>query len=608
VWTLGPHSTVRKPEGSSTGLDAEGKLDRDRAQRSGRKASVALFTRFRQLLAQGWTAAKNNLPTSHPERMPRGDTGGRRVVARVTTALACLLVLFALVAPNELSRFTPWAFVRIPLEGLLGIVLLVVLPSRARQVVAVVIGVGLGLLTIMTMLDLGFFAIVGRPFDPVLDWVLFNDAVAFVMDSAGRAAAGGAVIAAAVLAAAVLIVMTLAVLRVTRLVVGHKPAATSVVAVLATVWIICAVVGAQIVPGVPVAARSAATLVYDHARQVRAGLQDPAAYAKQAAVDAFRHAPPEDLLTALRGKDVIVAFVESYGRSAVADPEFASQVGALLDAGNRRLGAAGYASRSAFLTSPVAGGGSWLAHATFLSGLWIDNQQRYQTLVSSDRLTLTRAFHRANWRTTAIMPGTTQAWPQAAFYGFDQVHDSRTLGYRGPNFSWSAMPDEYTLLAFERAEHARRDRAALMAEIDLTSSHFPWTPIPRLIAWNNVGDGAVYHSEAEGDSPDVVWQDPAQVRSAYERSIEYSLNALISYVQTYGDDRLVLIFLGDHQPAPIVTGAGASRDVPITIVTRDRAVLNRISGWGWQDGLKPGPQAPVWPMDAFRDRFLTAFR
>ncbi|MDT7694495.1 MAG: hypothetical protein QOI75_3862, partial [Pseudonocardiales bacterium] len=38
-----------------------------------------------------------------------------------------------------------------------------------------------------------------------------------------------------------------------------------------------------------------------------------------------------------------------------------------------------------------------------------------------------------------------------------------------------------------------------------------------------------------------------------------------------------------------------------------RAVLDRISGWGWQDGLKPGPNAPVWRMDAFRDRFLTAF-
>jgi hypothetical protein len=36
-------------------------------------------------------------------------------------------------------------------------------------------------------------------------------------------------------------------------------------------------------------------------------------------------------------------------------------------------------------------------------------------------------------------------------------------------------------------------------------------------------------------------------------------------------------------------------------------VLKQITGWGWQDGLKPGAQAPVWPMSAFRDRFLTAF-
>ena len=69
----------------------------------------------------------------------------------------------------------------------------------------------------------------------------------------------------------------------------------------------------------------------------------------------------------------------------------------------------------------------------------------------------------------------------------------------------------------------------------------------------------------------------------------------------------MLVFLGDHQPAPIVTGPNASRDVPITVVARDPAVLDRVAGWGWQDGLRPGPDAPVWPMDTFRDRFLTAF-
>ena len=100
--------------------------------------------------------------------------------------------------------------------------------------------------------------------------------------------------------------------------------------------------------------------------------------AQAAAADAFRDTPATDLLTGLRGKDVILTFVESYGRDAVEDPEFAPQVGAVLDAGTRRLAAAGFASRSGFLTSPTSGGGSWLAHATLLSGLWIDNQQRYR--------------------------------------------------------------------------------------------------------------------------------------------------------------------------------------------------------------------------------------
>ena len=47
--------------------------------------------------------------------------------------------------------------------------------------------------------------------------------------------------------------------------------------------------------------------------------------------------------------------------------------------------------------------------------------------------------------------------------------------------------------------------------------------------------------------------------------------------------------------------------MPITIVAKDPKVLEQIDSWGWQDGLNPAPVAPVWRMDAFRDRFLTAF-
>jgi phosphatidylglycerophosphate synthase len=537
---------------------------------------------------------------------PRGE---HPVAAWVTTALAGLLVLFALIAPNEISRLTPGAFVRIPVEGVLGVAFLLVLPARARRVVATLAGVALGLLTIVKILDMGFFAVFARPFDPMLDWSLLDGTVELLTASIGRVGAIGSVVVATILAMAVLILMTLSTRRLARLTVRRRATATRAVTVLAAAWVTCSVLGAQIVPDVPVAAGSAAPLLYDRALQVRVGLQDQQLFAAQAAVDGYRDTPGEELLTALRGRDVVITFVESYGRDAVEDPEFASQVGALLDGAHRRLSAAGFASRSAFLTSPVAGGGSWLAHATFLSGLWIDNEQRYRTLVSSDRLTLTSAFRRASWRTVAVMPGTTGDWPAAAFYGYDQVYDFRNLGYRGPNLGWATVPDQYTLSAFERLEHGRPDRAPLMAEIPLVSSHAPWALIPQLIDWGDVGDGSVFDALAtEVDPPDAIWtKGPAHVRTEYRRSVEYSLNSLISYVETYGDDDLVLVFLGDHQPAPIITGDGASRDVPITIVTRDRAVLDRISGWGWQDGLKPGPQAPVWRMDTFRNRFLAAF-
>jgi hypothetical protein len=207
------------------------------------------------------------------------------------------------------------------------------------------------------------------------------------------------------------------------------------------------------------------------------------------------------------------------------------------------------------------------------------------------------------------MPGNDSAWPESRSLGYDQVYGAQEVGYRGPRFSWATMPDQYTLSRFERTERSPRNRQPVMAEITLVSSHAPWEPIPRLVNWNDLGDGSVFDTmAAAGDPPEaILTRNPTRVRAAYRASIEYTLSSLISYVETYGDDDLVLIFVGDHQPSPIVTGHGASRDVPISIVARDPSVFERIAPWGWQESLKPDAQAPVWRMDAFRDRFLTAF-
>ncbi|TDC57518.1 sulfatase [Actinomadura sp. KC345] len=529
----------------------------------------------------------------------------RPVAGRAVTAAAFLFVLAALVAPVESSHLVPEAFARIPVEGVAGVLLILAAPARARRYAAGAAGAVLGVLTVLKVMDIGFEAVMFRRFDLVLDWPLLGPAVEFVEGSAGRAGAVGAVVLAVVLAVAVVALMSLSALRLAGAAARHRRTAAGSAAVLGIAWVVCAALGLQFVQGVPVASRSAAVLAYDHTLQVRSSLNDGEEFAKAAAVDAFRDTPPDRLLTGLRGKDVVLAFVESYGRSAVEAPEYAPHIGSVLDAGTRNLGEAGFSARSGWLTSPTAGGGSWLAHATLLSGLWVDNEQRYRTLVNSDRFTLNHAFRRADARTVALMPAITRAWPEGGFYGYDKVYDNRNLGYRGPRFSFATMPDQYTLSVLQRTELAADDRAPVMAETALVSSHAPWASIPEMIPWDAVGDGSVFQGMGKGY--DAPWPPAGRIRTEYRKSVEYSLNALISFMETYGDEDTVLVFLGDHEPAPVLTGPGAGRDVPVTIVAKDEAVLERISGWGWQDGLKPAKDGPVWPMNAFRDRFLTAF-
>ena len=167
------------------------------------------------------------------------------------------------------------------------------------------------------------------------------------------------------------------------------------------------------------------------------------------------------------------------------------------------------------------------------------------------------------------MPGKPRAWPAGSTTTYDQIYDRRNLGYRGPSFRLAPMPDQYTLLALQRRELAMRQRPPLFAEVDLISSHAPWTRIPRLISWGGVGDGSIFHRLPAGSPRRPRSSAMPSGRAAYAHSIEYSLSTIFSFVQRYGDGNLVLVVLGDHQPATVVTGQGASYDVPISVIAHD---------------------------------------
>jgi phosphatidylglycerophosphate synthase len=520
----------------------------------------------------------------------RQPAAQRTGIAVAVSALALLLVWAALVAPNHPGRLTVGEFLRLPLELLVVVAVAALLPALPRRVLAVAAGAVLSAIVLVKVLDIGFFTAFDRPFKPVDDSSYLGIGVETLRDAIGGSA-DLVVAVAAVLVVALLAVPVVALLRVTRVAAVHRGWALRAIAVLGVVWVALRVAGA------PVASSSAAALAVDEVRAVRAGLADREELARLIAQDRFRGTPGRRLLTGLRGKDVLLVFVESYGRVAIEDP----RIDAMLDRGTGQLHAAGFSSRSAFLTSPTFGGLSWLAHATLQSGIRVDGQRRYDQLVKAERVTLTRAFKRAGWRAVGVMPANRRAWPEGrSFYGYDRIYDRRNLGYRGPDFGLPPMPDQYTFLALQRRELAPRHRPPLFAEVDLISSHAPWTRIPRLIAWDEIGDGSIFGRILPAKL------EPG-VRAAYGQSIEYSLSTVFSFLQRYGDEDDVLIVLGDHQPATVVTGQGADHDVPISVIARDPKVMQRIAGWGWQDGMVPSADAPVWPMAAFRDRFLTAF-
>ena len=396
----------------------------------------------------------------------------RRALRLAITVLSVVLVWGVLVAPDRLFQLTPAAFARIPVEGLVLVAVAVVLPAWPRRIVAAVAGILFGLLTLVKILNIAFYAEIGRAFNPVFGWVDIAPAIGVVRDTIGPTRTNIAL--AALWLGLILLVgaITAATIHITTVAARHRRDAVRGLAALTAVWALCAGLSLQLVPGSPVASTSAAGLAVAQVRDTQAALRDQRRFEQVLhGSDPEASVPASDLLTGLRGKDVIIAFVESYGQVAVQGTSFSPGVDAVLRRSTASLARAGWSTRSAWLTSPGFGGISQLAHSTLQSGLWVNTEQRYAELVASRRFTLSDAFDKAGWRTVSDSPEDDDVWPPGtSFYHFDKLYDRCNVGYHGPTFSYASMPDQYTLAEFQRHRtHPRpqardgRDRPGLLA-------------------------------------------------------------------------------------------------------------------------------------------------
>jgi hypothetical protein len=341
----------------------------------------------------------------------------------------------------------------------------------------------------------------------------------------------------------------------------------------------------------------------DHIRTYVTTVDDIKRFRMAAASDPF--AGRTDLFDRVKDRDVLIVFIESYGRASFENPLYAPTHIATLRAAEPSIAAQGLIARTGWLTSPVEGGQSWLAHSTLESGLMVSNQTRYRAMLASDRLTLFDLAAASGLRTAAVMPGITMAWPEGPMQGFQTILAEADLGYKGQPFNFVTMPDQYTLAAFDRLIPRGQKAGTLFAQIVLLSSHAPWVPVPEMVDWAEVGDGTIYDKWAtSGDPPKVVWRDRDRVRDQYRQALDYSLQAILSYAARPPEEAPLMIIVGDHQAAPFVA-QNDSKDVPIHLIGPPD-VIALFDDWDFADGLIPQAETPVWPMEAFRDTFVRA--
>lgn len=503
----------------------------------------------------------------------------------------------------KLSALNRW-----PLE--LPVILFGVLAMGWSRGITHVLALGLLASVVVKLADFVMFSAYNRKFDVILDLYLLHPGFSLLSESIGKTWAIAAVLMGCLVATALFFLFLWA-LRCWAAIRPIWPIRLSFAgfAVVAAAWA-AADAGHHLdawkfersPPGTAWTTR----LMIKRGQEMRAAAADLAQFRAQAEQDPFDG--QEGLLNALAGRDVILIWIESYGRASFDNPLYAPTHVATLRAAEAELAATGMAMRSGWLTAPTAGGQSWLSHATLASGLWTTDQARYTALLASGQDWLFHIAQQAGYRTWAVMPAITMAWPESAAMGFDHVFPASDIPYAGARFRWVTMPDQFTLSAYQRLLPA--DPRPDFVQIALISSHAPWTPITDVVPWDAIGDGTIFNSMADrGPTPRELWKDRDKVRDAYRRSINYVLEVTFSHVARIAADpkRLapLVIVAGDHQSAPFVVGS-ENRDVAVHMIG-PQTVLNRIIDWQWTHGLIPERQGPVRRMDRFRDDFIDAF-
>jgi hypothetical protein len=311
-------------------------------------------------------------------------------------------------------------------------------------------------------------------------------------------------------------------------------------------------------------------------------------------------------LPRLGKSDLIVQFVESYGAAAYDTPGISSELAPYRNKLDQAVRDSKRRVVSAFIVPPTFGGNSWLSHSSFMTGLEINHLSTYELLVTQERRTLSDRLSGLGYRAVALMPGLRTEWPEGEFYGFEKIYGEREIDYRGPEFGWWRIPDQFSLARLAEQELAKPNRDPLFLLFTTISSHLPFRPIPpyqsdwpRLLSSDPYDKTALNLSLSQG--PDWTNMQPA-----YAETLAYTYTYLGGFMKDHPDDDFVWVVIGDHQPPANVSGQGVRWDVPVHVISSDDEIIEALIKLGFQEGMTPAHD-PVSTMHELPVKLLTVF-
>jgi len=530
--------------------------------------------------------------------------------SRAAAGLSLLLLNASLTFENVWPTPTIRPGLSLSIELALAVLLLIVLRRWAGTLSRRVLPAIWVVLVVGRYLAVTGPGLYGREFNLYWDSAHLGNVAAMLARAAPWWAVALAIVAAALLIGLIFVLSRAAFgriaaaieLRTPRLTIGVLAAGILLLFAVAPAREVNPHVGAELRIG-PAAVAFAHPVTPAYARQARFVLAAFGPRADVAALPASRLLDAN--LRALDGADVLLVFLESYGASTYDAPDLAAGLAASRASLDAAVRDTGRRAVSAYVESPTFGASSWLAHLSLLTGVEVRDQYAYTSLIASDRQTILATFERRGYRTVGLMPGMRQAWPEGAFYGFDVIYGRDQLEYPGPEFGWWAVPDQWALARLDALERTRAPRAPVLAVFPTSTTHAPFGPVaPYEADWKRLLTSVPYDPEAAARAR-AARPDLTNLRPSYTRAMAYDLETLAGYVRQQQDDPL-LIIVGDHQPPAAVSGATAPWDVPVHVIGRNSAVLDRLLAQGFRTGLTPA-RPSIGPMHALVPMFLDAF-